>query len=129
MEVWKFGGLGIQTLKQAMNADERQFLLTAAWMFMRHGQPARARTVCEALVEEDSRDGVAAVALAELMLDAGEATRAVEVLRAADVPPELAHAAAFLETRALRNGGRNREAANRWSRYIESRKGTERRWV
>ena len=112
-----------------MTADERQFLLTAAWMFMRHGQPARARTVCEALVEEDSRDGVAAVALAELMLDAGEATRAVEVLRAADVPPELAHAAAFLEPRALRNGGRNREAANRWSRYIESRKGTERRWV
>ena len=79
-----------------MKADERQFLLTTAWMFMRHGQPARARTVCEALVEEDSRDGVAAVALAELMLDAGEATRAVEVLRAADVPPELAHAAAFL---------------------------------
>ena len=72
-----------------MDLEERQFLLTAAWMFMRHGQPARARTVCEALVEEDSRDGVAAVALAELMLDAGEATRAVEVLRAADVPPEL----------------------------------------
>ena len=112
-----------------MTADERQFLLTAAWMFMRHGQPARARTVCEALVEEDSRDGVAAVALAELMLDAGEATRAVEVLRAADVPPELVHAAAFLETRALKNSGRNREAANRWSRYIESRKGAERRWV
>ena len=112
-----------------MAPDERQFLLTAAWMFMRHGQPARARAVCEALVEEDSRDGVAAVALAELMLDAGEATRAVEVLRAADVPPELAHAAAFLETRALRNGGRNREAANRWSRYLESRKGSERRWM
>ena len=112
-----------------MTADERQFLLTAAWMFMRHGQPARARTVCEALVEEDSRDGVAAVALAELMLDSGEAARAVEVLRAADVPPELSHAAAFLETRALRNGGRNREAANRWNRYIESRKGAERRWM
>ena len=112
-----------------MNADERQFLLTAAWMFMRHGQPARARSVCEALVEEDSRDGVAAVALAELMLGVGEAARAVEVLRAADVPPELAHAAAFLEVRALREGGRNREAANRWSRYIESRKGAERRWM
>ena len=112
-----------------MTADERQFLLTAAWIFMRHGRRDRALAVCEALVEEDSRDGVAAVALAELMLDAGEATRAVEVLRAADVPPELAHAAAFLETRALRNGGRNREAANRWSRYIESRKGAERRWV
>ena len=112
-----------------MTADERQFLLTAAWMFMRHGQPARARAVCEALVEEDSRDGVAAVALAELMLGAGEAARAVEVLRAADVPPELAHAAAFLEVRALRSGGRSREAANRWSRYLESRKGSERRWM
>jgi len=112
-----------------MSADERQFLLTAAWMFMRHGQPARARAVCAALVDEDPRDGVAAVALAELMLDSGEAARAVEVLRAADVPPALSHAAAFLETRALREGGRNREAANRWSRYIESRKGAERRWV
>ena len=112
-----------------MSADERQFLLTAAWMFMRHGQPLRARAVCEALVEEDSRDGVAAVALAELMLDSGEASRAVEVLRTADVPRELAHAAAFLETRALRKDGRDREAARRWSRYIESRKGADRRWV
>ena len=112
-----------------MNAEERQFLLTGAWMFMRHGQPVRARTVCEALVEEDSRDGVAAVALAELMLDSGEASRAVEVLRATDVPPELSHAAAFLETRALKKNGRDREATRRWSRYIESRKGTERRWV
>ncbi len=112
-----------------MSADERQFLLTAAWMFMRHGQPARARTVCEALVEEDSRDGVAAVALAELMLDSGEAARAVEVLRAADVPPDLTHAAAFLETRALKKAGRNGEAASRWRRYIESRKGSERRWM
>ena len=112
-----------------MTGDERQFLLTATWMFMRHGQPSRARTVCEALVEEDPRDGVAAVALAELMLDSGEASRAVEVLRAADVPPELSHAAAFLETRALKKDGRGREANNLWKRYIESRKGAERRWV
>ena len=96
---------------------------------MRHGQPARARAMCEALVEMDSRDGVAAVALAELMLDSGETSRAVEVLRAADVPPELSHAAAFLETRALRKDGRDREAARRWNRYIESRKGAERRWM
>ncbi len=112
-----------------MSADERQVLLTAVWMFMRHGQPARARAVCEALVEEEPRDGVAAVALAELMLGSGEASRAVEVLRTADVPPDLMHAAAFLETRALRDAGRGREAASRWGRYIESRKGSERRWV
>ena len=112
-----------------MAEDERQFLLTAAWMFMRHGQPTRARTVCEALVEADPHDGVAATALAELMLESGEAARAVEVLRMTDVPPELLHAAAFLETRALRMSGRGKEAAQRWSRYIESRKGADRRWV
>ena len=112
-----------------MNADERQFLLTAVWMFMRHGQPARARAVCAALVDDNPRDGVASVALAELMLDSGEAARAIETLRAADVPPELAHAAAFLEARALKMAGREREAESRWSRYIESRKGAARQWT
>ena len=63
-----------------MTADERQFLLTAAWMFMRHGQPARARTVCEALVEEDSR------------ILADSIARSLAVLRAARLlsPWELA---------------------------------------
>lgn len=112
-----------------MNNDERQFLLTAVWMFMRHGQPSRARALCEALVEDDSRDGVAAVALAELLLDEGEATRAVEVLRTADVSPELQHAEAMLETRALRFLGRKDEAAARWRRYLEARKGAARQWV
>ena len=112
-----------------MTADERQFLLTAAWMFMLHGQPARARTVCAALVDENPRDGVASVALAELLLDSGEASRAVETLRAADVPPELEHAAAFLEARALKMAGREREAESRWSRYVRSRKGAARQWT
>ena len=39
-----------------MNAEERQFLLTAAWLFVRHGQPARARALVEALVAADQRD-------------------------------------------------------------------------
>ena len=112
-----------------MNQDERQFLLTAAWMFMRHGQPARARAICEALVEEDSRDGIAAVALAELLLDEGEAARAVEILRSADFQPELLHAEAVLETRALQRQGRGNEAKARWRRYLEARKGTARQWV
>ena len=112
-----------------MNADERQFLMTAAWMFMRHGQPARARNLCEALVEDEPRDGIAAVALAELLLDDGEAARAVEVLRAADVSPDLYHAEAVLETRALRYLGRKDEAAARWQRYLEARKGAARQWV
>ena len=112
-----------------MSNDERQFLLTAVWMFMRHGQPTRARNLCEALVEEDPRDGVAAVALAELLLDIGDATRAIEVLRTADISSELSHAEAVLETRALQFLGRKDEAAARWRRYLEVRKGAARQWV
>ncbi len=112
-----------------MTIDERQFLMTTMWLFMRHGQPSRARAICEALVENDPRDGVAAVALAGLLLDDGEGQRALEVLRTADIPPELAHAEAVLETRALRHIGRRGEAESRWHRYMEARKGAERKWL
>jgi tetratricopeptide (TPR) repeat protein len=112
-----------------MTRDERQFLLTAAWLFLRHGQPPRALAVCEALREDDPRDGTAAAALAQLLLQEGNPARALEVLRDADVPPRLAHASAVLETRALRTLGRGREAAARWTRYLESRKGAARQWM
>ena len=112
-----------------MEEDERQFLLTAVWLFMRHGRRERALSVCEAVYEADPGDGVAAVALAELLLERGEAKRAVDVLRVADVPAGLVHAEAVLETRALRLSGRGAEAESRWRRYIESRKGSERKWV
>ena len=112
-----------------MDEDERQFLLTAAWLFMRHGRRERALSVCEAVYEADPGDGVAAVALAELLLGQGETKRVVEVLRAATVPAELAHAEAVLETRALRLAGRGAEADARWRRYIESRKGADRKWI
>ena len=112
-----------------MTEEERQFLRTAVWLFMRHGRRDRAESVCEALHEADAHDDVAAVALAELLLDRGEAKRAVEVLRTADASPELAHAEAVLETRALRLAGRAGEADSRWRRYLEARKGTERKWV
>ena len=112
-----------------MDEVERQFLLTAVWMFMRHGRGDRAAAVCEALCEDDPRDGVAAAAFAELLLDAGDAARALDVLRSADFPPELDHAQAVLETRALRILGRVPEARSRWNRYLASRKGAGRRWV
>ncbi len=112
-----------------MVADERQFLLTTAWMFMRHGRGARAVGLCEALVEENPRDGVAAAALAQLLLEDGEAKRALAVLRAAEYPPELEHAEAVLETRALAMLGRHGEAGARWRRYLEVRKGAGRQWV
>lgn len=112
-----------------MESDERQFLLTAVWLFMRHGRRDRALAVCEALCEADPRDGTAASAYAELLLDSGDTARALEVLRTADFPPELAHAAAVLETRALAIAGRPGEARARWSRYLESKKGAARKWT
>ena len=112
-----------------MEADERQFLLTTVWLFMRHGQPARAQAVCEALCDDNPRDGVAAVAFAELLLDGADAARALEVLHGADVPDSLAHVAAVLETRALKALGRSGESAARWRRYLESRKGAARQWM
>jgi hypothetical protein len=112
-----------------MSTEERQFLLTVMWLFMRHGQPVRARAICEAIVEENPRDGVAAAALAELLLNEGDAQGALEAIRAADFPPALSHAEAVLETRALRLAGRRAEAESRWRRYIETRKGAERKWI
>ncbi len=112
-----------------MSPDQRQFLLTAVWLFMRHGQEWRARTVCEALSEDDPRDGTVAAALAGMLLDGGEPGRALEVLRIADFPPELSHPQAVLEARALRMAGRGREADARWERYLEARKGASRKWI
>ena len=112
-----------------MTAEERQFLLTAAWLFVRHGQPNRARSLVEALTEVDPRDGVSAAALAALMLADGEGFEALKVLRSADFPPELARAEAVLETRALAMTGRAAESAKRWRRFLESRKGKGRSWI
>ena len=95
-----------------MTSDERQFLHTAAWMFIRHGRRDRAIGVCEALCEDDPRDGAAAAALAELLLDSGDTARALELLRSSEFPP-----------------GRAAESAARWKRYLESRKGAERKWT
>ena len=112
-----------------MSTDDRQFLLLAAWMFLRHGQPSRARALCEAGLEENPRDGPAAAALAPILLDAGEPAAALETLRAGDFPPELAHAEALLETRALLALGKKSESAARWRRHLEARKGAARSWV
>ncbi len=112
-----------------MSEEEKQFLLTAVWLFMRHGRRDRAISVCEALCEALPRDGVAAVAFAELLLEEGDAARALELLRSADIPPQLSYAEAVLETRALGMLGRAQEAKSRWLRYVESRKGGARQWV
>ena len=104
-------------------------MLTAAWLFARHGQGARARALCAALVEDDPRDGVSAAAYAERLLADQEAEAALAVLRAADFPPELDRAEALLETRALQMLGKREEGARRWRRYVEASKGAERKWI
>ena len=112
-----------------MDADERQFMLTAAWIFARHGQRPRARTLMAALTEADPRDGVSAAAYAELLLADGDAFAALKALRTANFPPELDRVEALLETRALVLLGRRAEGERRWNRYLESRKGSKRRWI
>ncbi|MBP5641132.1 MAG: hypothetical protein J6X55_16745 [Victivallales bacterium] len=112
-----------------MNAEARQFMLTAAWLFVRHGRPDRARVLMEALVEDDPRDGVSAAALAELLLSDGLGDEALRVLRMADFPVELERAEAILESRALAMIGKKPESVRRWKRYLEYRKGNERTWV
>jgi thioredoxin-like negative regulator of GroEL len=112
-----------------MREEERQFLLTTAWLFMRHGRRERARSLFEVLLETDPRDGVAAVAYADMLVSEGLAREALEVLRTADVPSSLEHAEAVLETRALRMLGRAADADSRWRRYLESRKGASRQWI
>ena len=112
-----------------MTPQSRQFMLTAAWLFARHGRPRRARVIVEALVEDDPTDGVAAAALAELLLSAGEGASALKVLAAADFPSELSRAEAILETRALAMTGRKDDSERRWRRYLASQKGSERSWV
>jgi len=109
--------------------DDRQLLLTTAWLFARHGQGPRARVLCEALVEDDPNDGVSAAALAELLLAEGEAARALSVLSAAKFPSSLRRAEALLETRSLLAMGRKDDAQLRWARYVASSKGRERTWV
>lgn len=112
-----------------MDAEERQFLLTVAWLFVRHGQARRARVLIEALVEEDPRDGVSAAAFAELLLAEQNAQQALKVLRSADFPPELLRVEALLETRALLAIGKKRESEMRWKRFLMSRKGSSRSWI
>ena len=112
-----------------MEKDDRQFLLTTAWLFARHGRATRARLLCEALVEADPRDGVSAAALAELLLLERNPSRALAVIRAAVCPRELSRVAAVLETRALLALGRKADATRRWDRYLQASKGGRRTWA
>lgn len=112
-----------------MEAEERQFLLTTAWFFARHGQTDRARTLCSALVEDNAHDGIAAAALASFQLDAAEPEAAMETLSRARFPKALERAEALLETRTLIALGRAAAAQRRWQRYLDAAKGKSRTWA
>ena len=112
-----------------MDENDRQFLMTVVWLFMRHGRRDRALAVCEALHEAEPHDGTVAVALAELYVADGQVSEALDVLRDADIPASLEHASAVIETRALRLLGRVAEADARWRRHLEARKGAARKWI
>ena len=112
-----------------MEVEERQLMLTTAWLFARHGQGPRARVLLEAVVEENPRDGVTAAMLADLLLAERQPAAALEAVRSAEFPPNLRRAEALLETRALRMLGRKSEADARWSRFVKSSAGAGRQWV
>ena len=112
-----------------MEAEERQLLLTTAWLFARHGQGPRARVLLEAVVEEEPRDGVSAAMLADLLLAEHQPAAALDAVRSEEFPPNLRRAEALLETRALRMLGKDSEADARWSRFVKSSAGSNREWV
>ena len=112
-----------------MKEVERQFVLTAAWLLLRHGCALRARTLVEALVEDDPRDGISAAALSEMLLEEGRAEDALHVLRSADFPHKMARVEAILEARSLAMAGRGSESERRWRRYVDSLKGGRRTWI
>ena len=112
-----------------MDAGTRQFLKTAAWLFMRHGQKGRALWVCAALNEDDPSDPVSACAYAQLLLERGHPAKALEAIAAAGSDADVEHASAVLETRALAALGRKSEARSRWNRHLESMKGSSRKWM
>ncbi len=112
-----------------MDADERQFLLTTAWLFARHGQSHRACVILQAAAEEDPRDGAVAAMLGELLLAEHRPEEALNTLRAGEYPPQLQRAAALLETRALRMLGRDEDANARWHRYVKASQGAKREWI
>ena len=111
-----------------MSEEEKGLMLTVAWLFAQHGQPRRARTILECVVEDDATNGIAAAVLAELMLDDGDAQEALQTIRAAEFPPRMKRAEAMLETRALRALGKGDEATARWRRFLKSSQGDGREW-
>ncbi|MBO7621069.1 MAG: tetratricopeptide repeat protein, partial [Victivallales bacterium] len=73
-----------------MNPDDRHVLLMLAWLFLQHGQTARAEALFEEIHEQDPDNPVAADILANIYLQNAEPQQALEVMKTAKFPPDMA---------------------------------------
>ena len=81
-----------------MNPDDKQVLLMLSWLFLQHGQTAKAEALCEEIHEQEPDNPVAAAILASIHLQNAEPQQALEVLKAASFPPDLAMETVVSET-------------------------------
>ena len=101
-----------------MNSDDKQVLLMLAWLFLQHGQTAKAAALCEEIHEQEPENPVAAAILANIYLQNAEPQMALDVLKTAQFPPDMNRATALLEGQALMAQGRQSEAKARWQKYL-----------
>ena len=101
-----------------MNSDDKQVLLMLAWLFLQHGQIAKAAALCEEIHEQEPDNPVAAAILASIHLQNAEPQQALEVLKTASFPPNMARPVALLEGQALIAQGKQDEARAKWQKYL-----------
>ena len=101
-----------------MNPDDKQVLLMLAWLFLQHGQTDKAAALCEEIHEQEPENPVAAAILANIYLQNAEPQMALDVLKAASFPSDMARPVALLEGQALIAQGRQAEAKARWQKYL-----------
>ncbi len=101
-----------------MKPDDKQVLLMLAWLFLQHGQTDKAAALCEEIHEQEPENPVAAAILANIYLQNAEPQMALEVLKAASFPSDMARPVALLEGQALIAQGRQAEAKARWQKYL-----------
>lgn len=101
-----------------MNPDDKQVLLMLAWLFLQHGQTAKAAALCEEIHEQEPENPVAAAILANIYLQNAEPQMALDVLKTAKFPPDMDRATALLEGQALMAQGRKAEAQAKWQQYL-----------
>lgn len=103
-----------------MNPDDKQVLLMLAWLFLQHGQADKAAALCDEIHEQEPQNPVAAAILSNIHLQNANPQTALDILRQAQFPEDMARAVALLEGQALMALGRNQEAKARWQKYMST---------